>query len=88
MHHTSHIKKTTGEREEFDPSIFFALQKDAGMRPYVCIEGIGFRPAIRDDAKLLLRWADDVDPGRRRRKEYAAAAWDKRNPGQILVFLG
>jgi hypothetical protein len=88
VHRISQNKKDSGGISAFDPSLFFTIQRDVGMDPYIRGTAIGFAPGRDERAELLLCWANEGDPGWKRRLEYATERWNKRERGQILVFLG
>lgn len=77
-----------GEHDVFDPALFFTIQRNIGMDPYVRGAAIGFGSTSDAKDESLFMWANESDPGGRRRAEYAADRWGEREPGQTIVFLG
>ena len=83
------VKEMVASCEDpFDAEIYFRIQKQIGLDPYVRDDAIGFRIVADDRAEYLNEWAAAGDPCGRERAAYAAKKWAARPPGQRLVFLG
>lgn len=76
------------EWKPFEPALFFGIQRQMGLDPYVRGQSIGTSTTYEPRAECLLRWANKADPGGKKRAEYAASRWNERKPYEIIVRLG
>lgn len=83
----------------FDMGLYIAAGKELELTAYIWqppgsddIRMDSYRPVNQtlegwERITALLKWADDVDPGRIKRTEYCKKVWRSRQPGQEIVHL-